>query len=54
MNPATVAGAAASLLDGTLPDVQPTGLAAAVRQIADSIETGSEQPTALQACKLQK
>jgi V8-like Glu-specific endopeptidase len=48
MNPVTVAGAAAYLLDGKLPEVQPTDLAAAVRQIADSIETGSEPPAALQ------
>ena len=48
MNPVTVAGAAAYLLDGKLPEVQPTDLAAAVRQIADSIETGGEQPAALQ------
>jgi len=48
MNPVTVAGAAACLLDGKLPEVQPTDLAAAVRQIADAIETGVEKPAALQ------
>ena len=48
MNPVTVAGAAAYLLDGKLPEVQPTDLAAAVRQIADSVETGVEKPAALQ------
>ena len=48
MNPVTVAGAAASLLDGKLPEVQPTDLAAAVRHIADSIETAGDTPTATQ------
>lgn len=48
MNPVTVAGVAAYLLDGKLPEVQPTDMAAAVRQIADSIETGGANPTALQ------
>ena len=48
MNPMTVAGAAASLLDGKLPEVQPTDLAAAVRQIADAIDVGGEQPATTQ------
>jgi hypothetical protein len=48
VNPVTVAGAVAYLLDGKLPEVQPTDLAAAVHQIADAIETGSATPTALQ------
>jgi hypothetical protein len=48
MNPVTVAGAAAYLLDGKLPEVQSTDLAAAVRQIADSIETDG---VTLRRCK---
>lgn len=45
MNPTAVASAAASLLNGVLPDVQPLELAAAVRRLGDAIDTGADVPS---------